>query len=152
MEEELQVLNEHLSKKRLKKTQQRETILQVFLQSKRHMTVEELHNQVKYRDPSIGLTTVYRTIKLFCECNLARANHFEEGRVRYEQEYKTAHHDHMICVKCGETIEFVNDQIERLQEKVAAKYGFHMVHHRMEIFGFCERCRKEGKTDTTELL
>lgn len=152
MEEELQVLNEHLAKKRLKKTQQRETILQVFLQSKRHMTVEELHNQVKYRDPSIGLTTVYRTIKLFCDCNLARANHFEEGRVRYEQQYKTAHHDHMICVKCGETIEFVNDQIERLQEKVAAKYGFHMVHHRMEIFGFCEQCRKEEKKDTAELL
>lgn len=142
MQEELQVLTEHLAKKRLKKTQQRETILRVFLQAKKHLTVEDLYDLVRDRDPSIGLTTVYRTMKLFCECNLARANHFEEGRVRYEQQYKTAHHDHMICLGCGETIEFVNQQIEKLQEKVARQYGFQMTNHRMEIFGYCQACRK----------
>lgn len=142
MKEELQVLNDYLSRKRLKKTQQRETILDVFLRAKRHLTVEELHNLVKHRDPAIGLTTVYRTMKVFCDCNIARANHFEEGRVRYEQQYKTAHHDHMICLKCGDTIEFVNDQIERLQEKMASKYGFQMTHHRMEIFGLCVKCKR----------
>lgn len=145
MKEEFDVLQKHLSKKRLKRTQQRETILDVFLQSKRHLTVEELHSLVKYRDPSIGLTTVYRTMKLFCECDLARANYFQEGKVRYEQQYKTEHHDHMICLKCGDALEFVNDQIERLQEKVAHKYGFHMTHHRMEIFGYCEKCQKRSK-------
>jgi Fur family ferric uptake transcriptional regulator len=104
--------------------------------------VEELHHLVKDRDPAIGLTTVYRTMKLFCECNLARANYFQEGgRVRYEQQYKTAHHDHMICLKCGETIEFMNQQIEQLQERVATKYGFQMTDHRMEIFGYCKNCR-----------
>ena len=108
MIEELQVLRDHLVRKRLKRTEQREIILGVFLQSKRHLTVEELHSLVKYRDPSIGLTTIYRTMKLFCECQLARANHFEEGRVRYEQQYKTAHHDHMVCTQCGEATEFVN--------------------------------------------
>lgn len=152
MQEEFQVLREHLTRKRLKRTQQRETILEVFLQSKRHLTVEELHNLVKYQDPSIGLTTVYRTMKLFCECSLARANYFQEGRVRYEQQYKTEHHDHMICLRCGETIEFVNDQIERLQEKVAHKYGFRMAHHRMEIFGYCEKCQKTAGSKDTELL
>src|SRR5262245_4088198 len=135
MQEELQVLREHLARKRLKRTEQRETILEIFLQAKRHLTVEELYNLIRYRDQSIGLTTVYRTMKLFCDCNLARANYFQEGKVRYEAQYKTAHHDHMICVQCGETIEFVNDQIEKLQEKMAHKYGFHMTHHRMEIFG-----------------
>lgn len=143
MQEELQVLREHLARKRLKMTQQRETILRVFLHAKRHLTVEELHVLVKGEDPSIGLTTVYRTMRLFCECNLARANHFEEGRVRYEQQYKTAHHDHMICVQCGKTIEFVNQQIERLQEKVVQKYGFQMVDHRMELFGYCPSCRRK---------
>src|SRR5262249_51437903 len=123
MQEELRVLQDHLAQKRLKRTEQRETILEVFLRAKRHLTVEDLHNLVKYRDPSIGLTTIYRTMKLFCECNLARENHFEDGRVRYEQQYNTAHHDHMICLNCGETIEFVNDQIERLQEKMAQKHG-----------------------------
>ena len=142
MKEELQVLNDYLSRKRLKKTQQRETILDVFLRAKKHLTVEELHNLVKHRDPTIGLTTVYRTMKLLCDCNIARANHFEEGRVRYEQQYNTAHHDHMICLKCGDTIEFVNDQIERLQEKMASKYGFQMTHHRMEIFGLCAKCKR----------
>jgi Fur family ferric uptake transcriptional regulator len=153
MEEELQVLRSHLSKRRLKRTQQRETILEVFLQSRRHLTVEELHNLVKYRDPSIGLTTVYRTMKLFCECDLARANYFQEGKVRYEHQYKTEHHDHMICEECGETIEFLNDQIEKLQEKVAAKYGFRMRRHRMEIFGLCTACQKKGgKSGVADLL
>jgi Fur family transcriptional regulator, ferric uptake regulator len=144
MQEEIQVLREHLAKRRLKRTHQRETILKVFLQAKKHLTVEDLHSLVKDENPSIGLTTVYRTMKLFCECNLARANHFEEGRVRYEQQYKTAHHDHMICLNCGETIEFVNNRIERLQEKVAHDYGFEMLDHRMEIFGYCQKCRKEA--------
>jgi Fur family ferric uptake transcriptional regulator len=141
MKEELQVLTQHLTRKRLKRTEQRETILQVFLKSKRHLTVEELHELVKRKDPGIGLTTIYRTMKLFCECNLARANHFDESRVRYEQQYKTAHHDHMICLTCGETIEFVNSQIEKLQEKVAEQFGFKMTDHRMEIYGLCQKCQ-----------
>jgi Fur family ferric uptake transcriptional regulator len=152
MIEELQVLKEHLERKRLKRTEQRETILEVFLQSKKHLTVEELHNLVKYRDPSIGLTTVYRTMKLFCECNLARANHFDEGRVRYEHQYKTAHHDHMICNQCGETIEFVDQQIEKLQEKAAKHFGFKMTDHRMEIYGICKKCQGGHKRDQTEIL
>ncbi|HEY4492100.1 MAG TPA: transcriptional repressor, partial [Acidobacteriota bacterium] len=150
-QEELQVLREHLSHKRLKQTQQRESILKVFLQAKRHLTVEELHDLVRKQNRSIGLTTIYRTMKLFCECNLARANHFEEGRVRYEQQFKTAHHDHMICLECGETLEFVNQQIERLQEKAAAQFGFEMINHRMEIFGYCKRCKKNTKTRRHEL-
>src|SRR5919198_4247956 len=101
MREELEVLRQHLARRRLKKTQQREKILEIFLHAKRHLTVEDLHQLVQQSDPTIGLTTIYRTMKLFCECNLARANHFEEGRVRYEQQYKTAHHDHMICLRCG---------------------------------------------------
>jgi Fur family transcriptional regulator, ferric uptake regulator len=152
MREEVQVLRDHLVKKRLKRTAQRETILEVFLQAKRHLTVEDLHNLVKHRDPSIGLTTVYRTMKLFCECNLARANYFQEGRVRYEPQHKTAHHDHMICLNCGEALEFVNDQIERLQEKMAAKYGFHMTNHRMEIFGYCKSCRKSAKKSDLDYM
>jgi Fur family ferric uptake transcriptional regulator len=142
MKEELEVLREHLSRKRLKRTGQRETILEVFLQSKKHLTVEELHKLVNDHDAAIGLTTIYRTMKLFCECNLARANYFEEGRVRYEPQYKTAHHDHMICLTCGETIEFVHPQIEKLQEKVARQFGFRMTDHRMEIYGSCEKCNK----------
>ena len=152
MEEELKVLQNHLTRKRLKRTSQREKILEVFLGAKRHVTVEDLHNLVKYQDPSIGLTTVYRTMKLLCECNLARANYFQEGKVRYEPHYKTAHHDHMICLSCGEAIEFVNDQIERLQEKMANKYGFEMINHRMEIFGYCRDCKKGGRKHETELL
>ena len=144
MQEELEVLREHLTRNRLKRTVQRETILEVFLHSKRHLTVEELHALVKDHDSSIGLTTVYRTMKLFCDCSLARANHFEEGRVRYEQQYKTAHHDHMICIQCGETIEFVHPQIEKLQEKVARQFGFRITDHRMEIYGACKKCRRKS--------
>src|SRR5437870_5439672 len=98
MQPEIDILRQHLASKKLKRTQQRETILEVFLQAKKHLTVEDLHSLVKYEDPAIGLTTVYRAMKLFCDCKLARANHFEEGLTRYEVEYKQAHHDHMICL------------------------------------------------------
>ena len=152
MQEELIVLRDHIARKGLKRTQQRETILEVFLRAKKHLTVEELHALVRYQDPSIGLTTVYRTMKLLCECQLARINHFEEGRVRYEQQFKTAHHDHMICLKCGETVEFVDPRIEDLQEKMAKKHGFRMTDHRMEIFGLCPKCRKSDKGFHEELL
>lgn len=152
MSEQLEILKGHLAEKGLKRTQQRETILEVFLQAKKHLTVEELHALVRYRDPSIGLTTVYRTIRLFCECGLARANHFEEGVTRYEQEFETAHHDHMICLKCGETIEFVDNRIEELQVKVARKFGFRMTDHRMEIFGLCSKCQQPRTSSSNELL
>lgn len=152
MRDELTVLRSHIAEKGLKRTQQRETILEVFLDAKKHLSVEELHSLVKYRDPSIGLTTVYRTMRLFCECHLARANHFEDGRVRYEQHFQTAHHDHMVCLKCGEAIEFLDDRIEDLQEKAARKYGFQMVDHRMEIFGYCAKCQKKAPSATEELL
>lgn len=152
MKEQLQILQDHLAGKGLKRTQQRETILEVFLEAKRHLTVEELHGLVRYRDPSIGLTTVYRTMKLFCDCQLARANHFEEGITRYEQQFETAHHDHMICLKCGETIEFVDQRIEELQLKAAKKFNFKMTDHRMEIFGVCSQCQQARRSSTEEFL
>jgi Fur family ferric uptake transcriptional regulator len=152
MKEQLRILQDHLAEKGFKRTQQRETILEVFLQAKKHLTIEELHSLVRYRDPSVGLTTVYRTMKLFCDCQLARANHFEEGITRYEQQFQTAHHDHMICLKCGETIEFVDDRIEELQVKVAKKFSFKMTDHRMEIFGLCSKCQQSRVFSSEELL
>ena len=142
MREEAQALNKHLERKGLKKSRQREVVLDVFLKSRGHVTIEELHRSVQRKDPTIGLTTVYRAMKLFCECNLARANHFQEGQVRYEQQFKSAHHDHLICVHCGQTVEFMDDEIERLQGKIAERYGFRMTHHRMEMFGLCRKCRR----------
>ena len=126
----------------MKFTRQRELILDVLLNSNRHLSVEDMYRLVKKKDKAIGQATVFRTVKLLCEADLAQAVDFG-GRVKYyEQLHGRKHHDHLICSRCGEYVEAMDPQIEKLQEKLCKKYGFLPISHRMEIFGVCKRCRK----------
>ncbi len=144
MKEE-QVLKEYLQQKDLKFTDQRRVILESFLKTEFHFTVEELYAKVKAINPSIGYTTVYRTLKLFTECGLATEMKFEDGITRYEHSFEQDHHDHLICVKCGRLIEVVEPEIEELQEKLALKHHFDIEHHRMELYGVCQKCKGKIK-------
>lgn len=137
---EEQVLKEYLQQKDLKYTDQRRVILESFLKTESHFTVEELHAKVKTVNPSIGYTTVYRTLKLFTECGLAAEMKFEDGITCYEHLFEHDHHDHLICTKCGRHIEVIEPEIEALQEKLARKHHFKIEHHRMELYGICDRC------------
>ena len=141
MKEELQVLNEHIVRRRLKKTQQRETILEVFLQSKRHMTVEELHNQVKYRDPTIGLTTVYRTIKLFDELAITKFVWFgSNSKIELSEDF-VEHHHHIVCQSCGRIEKIDQTAIEKTILKTALKKRYKLTGHHVEILGLCRDCQ-----------
>ena len=91
-------------------------------------------------DSSIGLATVYRTLRLFVEAGIASERRFQEGVTRYEPQQP--HHDHLICVRCGRIVEFENDAIERLQDEIAAHHGFTLLSHRHELYGACEACRR----------
>ncbi len=137
MKEELDVFHRHLAKERLKRTSQRDLILEVFLETEDHVSVEELYDMVKRRDTTVGFTTVYRTMRLLVEARLAREVNFNDGRTRYEHEYKHDHHDHLICTECDALIEFVSPEIERLQEEIAQKFGFVITDHSHRIFGVC---------------
>ena len=137
--EEKEVFAAYIAKNRLKRSGQREAILDTFLRSARHLSVDDLHQLVQKRRPDIGRTTVYRTLKLLQAAGLAQELAFD-GQSRFEREYKRAHHDHFICKSCGDILEFSNPEIERIQDEIAAGIGFVIEGHRHQIFGLCRRC------------
>ena len=138
-QEEIAVLKEHLAKRQLKLTRQREHILTAFLKMQ-HVTAEQMYRQLARKDPHIGLATVYRTLNLFCEAGLAQARHFGT-QTQYDNVTHKGHHDHLICTSCGRIVEFENCEIERLQEEVARKHGFRIQTHKLELYGLCSACR-----------
>lgn len=145
MTEEQQVFLQHIQRKGLKRTAQRDLILDTFLRMEVHLSSEDLYRLVKQEDPTIGQTTVYRTLKLLTEAGLAREVRFGDGRTHYEHNYKHQHHDHMICSECGRIIEFFSAELEALQDKIAAKHRFQITQHLHRIIGLCSECRRAAK-------
>jgi Fur family ferric uptake transcriptional regulator len=120
--------------KGLKMTDQRRIIARVLSEASDHPDVEEVYRRSVGIDPRISVATVYRTVKLFEEANILERHDFGDGRARYE-EASEEHHDHLIDVNSGEVIEFLNQDIERLQQEVARRLGYKLVGHRLELFG-----------------
>lgn len=120
--------------KGLRMTEQRRTVAQVIGEAEDHPDVEELHARASARDPRISIATVYRTVKLFEEEGILDKLEFGDGRARYEDAERD-HHDHLIDVNTGEVIEFVDPDIEALQERIAARLGYRLVGHRLELYG-----------------
>tara|TARA_B100001173_G_C15779252_1_gene458586 strand:- start:197 stop:610 length:414 start_codon:yes stop_codon:yes gene_type:complete len=120
--------------KGVKLTDQRKIIAKVMSDSKDHPDVDELYNRVSKIDSKISIATVYRTVKLFEEASIVTKHDFKGGKARYEQLMED-HHDHLIDVKSGEIIEFVDHEIEKLQKKVAEKYGYELIDHKLELYG-----------------
>lgn len=122
------------AEKGLRMTEQRRTIARVLSLADDHPDAEELHRRANEVDKTISLATVYRTVKLFEDSGIIESHDFGDGRARYE-EVSDEHHDHLIDVKSGRVIEFQNEEIERLQEEIAAKLGYRLVDHRLELYG-----------------
>ncbi|EEE37289.1 ferric uptake regulation protein [Rhodobacteraceae bacterium KLH11] len=120
--------------KGLRMTGQRRTIAQVLQQSEDHPDVEELYARASAEDSGISIATVYRTVKLFEEAGILERLEFGDGRARYEDAERD-HHDHLIDMQSGAVIEFVDPEIEALQEKIAAKLGYKLKGHRLELYG-----------------
>ena len=120
--------------KGVKLTEQRKIIARVMSESDDHPDVDELYKRVSKIDSKISIATVYRTVKLFEEAGILTKHEFKGGKARYET-LNESHHDHLIDIKTGEIIEFVDDEIEKLQEKVAEKYGYKLVDHKLELYG-----------------
>ena len=120
--------------KGVKLTDQRRVIAQVMSESTDHPDVDELYNRVSKIDPKISIATVYRTVKILEEAGILTKHDFKGGKARYEAMIES-HHDHLIDVKTGEIIEFVDEDIEKLQKKVAEKYGYNLVDHKLELYG-----------------
>jgi len=138
---EMQVLMDYLRENNLKLTPHRELILETFLDHEGHRSVEDIYRTVRERDPRVGYTTVYRTMKLLAECGLAREIDLADGITRYEHLFNHQHHDHMICMECGKSIEFYNPEIESLQDAASEQLGFKVLDHKLQIYGVCKDCR-----------
>ena len=136
----MSTIEDKCKEKGVRLTDQRKVIAKILSESKEvygskdHPDVDELHKRVSQIDDKISIATVYRTVKLFEEAGIVTKHDFKGGKARYEQ-INEGHHDHLIDVNTGEIIEFVDEDIEELQKKVAEKYGYNLVDHKLELYG-----------------
>jgi len=130
-------------------TKVRRELIEYILSIKDHWTIQDLGDRVAKEHPSIGIATVYRTVNLLVEEGSITRTVTDSGVARFEVTPKS-HHDHLSCVRCGKIVEFENDQIEKLQEKIARENGFKLTDHRMELFGECKDCQKPRRRAVKE--
>ncbi|MEW6672447.1 MAG: transcriptional repressor [Thermodesulfobacteriota bacterium] len=141
--QEHEQFNKLFSQEHIDNIEDRFKILEAFLQTEQHVTSTELFQILSDKGHRVEPELVRETLKLMCRYGFAQKNRFRNGEVRYEHRHLGQHHDHMICTKCRGIFEFKNEQLEELQVKIAATYGFHMLQHKMEIYGICASCLKE---------
>ncbi len=139
------VFHGHLKRVGLKRTGQRDTILRAFLETRDHLSTDELCRLVKKRDGRIGFTTVYRTLKLLAESGLASEVAFNDGIARYEHQYQRRNHHHMVCTECGGSVEFFSADIERIEQEIGRKHKYLPTRHTFQIYGVCDKCQKKSK-------
>lgn len=140
-----QMLQAYMDRKGLRSTGQRKLIVETFFRADNHVSIEELLAQVREKDRRVGYATVYRTLKLLAECGVANERRFGDGLTRYELADDATHHDHLICVDCGDIVEFEEPRIEELQEAVARRYGYEVRSHKHELYGVCPRCQSKRR-------
>lgn len=142
-EEIIDELKKIVKQKGLKYTEQREIVLSVLLDAEDHLTAEEVYNEIKkeYTESNIGIATVYRALSFLEEVDLITSIAFGTDGKKYESNSKS-HHDHLICTNCGKIIEFMDDEIEKRQDKIAKKNKFKITSHSMQLYGTCEACQE----------
>ncbi len=145
----LQRFAEFLADSGLKRTRQRDHVLQAFFGAGRHLSAEELYHRIRSQDPAIGLVTVYRTLKLLQEAGLATGRQFGDSYTRFDPSPADRPHDHLICTRCGKIQEFADTNLHALREKVARSRGFTVTEHRLELYGFCRDCARLNKGRVT---
>jgi Fur family transcriptional regulator, ferric uptake regulator len=138
---EYDIFKDYIKQFNLRWTPQRKLVLDVFLQQPGHVDIDDIYNRVHEKDPTIGIATVYRTMKLLVESGLAEMHSFN-NKTTYERLFQVRHHDHLICKICNETVEFEHPLIEKYQLDVCERHGFTLKSHRMDLYGICKDCQK----------
>src|ERR1700681_2302052 len=141
-----EILHRHLKTVGLKQTAQRDVILRTFLETRDHLSTDELHRLVQERDARIGYTTGYRTLKLLAECGLASEVAFHDGIARYEHQYNRRSHHHMVCTECGSSVEFFSNEVDQLEQEIGRRHGYVTTRHTFQVYGICEQCQKKKPT------
>ncbi len=144
----MQDLRGKLAENNYKMTPQRKEILQIFIETEQgnHLSAEEVHELLRKKDFDFGLATVYRNVELLTELGILMKVNFDDGCVRYELnngDAKTHRHHHLICLKCKKVIEFKEDMLDEIEDRIAAKADFEIVNHEVKFFGYCSDCRNK---------
>ncbi len=149
LKEEIELFYAYLRQNGLKKTYQKELILETFLNTEGHLSVEDIYALVKKKDRKVGVVTVFRTLKSLTACGIAREISLGDGLTRFEHSYHHPHHHHIVCTECHKAIEFVSPELERIQDEIIRKYHFQPIHHRFQTYGICEDCREHRPVPET---
>jgi len=139
------ILGRYLKSNGLLYSRQREQVLDIFLKTEKHPTINDLYELVRKKNSKIGLATVYRSMKVICDAGLARETDFGDGARRYEHKYKHQHHHHLVCIKCGRIVEIASPRLEQIQRQLAKKHDFAVSRDTMKIFGICRACKRKSK-------
>jgi Fur family transcriptional regulator, ferric uptake regulator len=142
LKEETELFYSYLRQNGLKKTYQKDLILETFLNTEGHLSVEDIYALVKKRDKKVGVVTVFRTLKSLTACGIAREITLGDGLTRFEHSYHHPYHHHIVCTECHRAIEFVCPELERIQNDIIQKYHFQPIHHRFQTYGLCVDCRE----------
>jgi Fur family ferric uptake transcriptional regulator len=142
VKEETELFYSYLRQNGLKKTYQKDLILETFLNTEGHLSVEDIYALVKKRDRKVGVVTVFRTLKSLTACGIAREITLGDGLTRFEHSYHHPLHHHIVCTECHRAIEFVCPELEKIQEEIIQRYHFQPIHHRFQTYGICEDCRE----------
>jgi Fur family ferric uptake transcriptional regulator len=142
LKEETELFYAYLRQNGLKKTYQKDLILETFLNTEGHLSVEDIYSLVKKKDRKVGVVTVFRTLKSLTACGIAREIALGDGLTRFEHSYHHPHHHHIVCTECHKAIEFVSPELERIQKEIIQKYHFQSINHRFQTYGICEDCRE----------
>ena len=137
--------DQFLMQKGLRRTKQRDELVNVFLRTEKHLSTQELFDIVRKKYKDVGYATVARTFKLLAESGLCRVVDFGDGVQRFEHKYGHEHHDHLICTKCGKFVEIYSKKLETLQEELVKRHGYTQEYHKLDIFGICPRCGRKRK-------
>src|SRR3954463_13689407 len=140
----MRTVREEARRRGVRWTGQRQVIVETFLATGAHVTVEELHRRVREIDRTVSAATVYRTVNMLEKIGFAHRRDFGGASASFESAFDKAHHDHLVCVSCGAITEFHHDRIEELQDEVARSYGIQLSPHRMELYAPCAACGRKG--------
>jgi Fur family ferric uptake transcriptional regulator len=142
LREETELFYAYLRQNGLKKTHQKDLILETFLNAEGHLSVDDIYALVRRRDKRVGIVTVFRTLKSLTACGIAKEINLGDGLTRFEHSYHHPPHHHIICIECRKAIEYVCPALEKIQDGIIQKYHFQPLHYRFQTYGICEDCRE----------
>jgi Fur family ferric uptake transcriptional regulator len=143
-QDELAVFRAFIKKKNLRNTTEREVILQAIMASAEHFDADKLYLQLRQKNHKVSKASIYRTIPLLLECELIQQSFYQDGRIVYEHIFGQGHHCHLRCLECGMVVEYSLEDLQRVEQKLSARYGFAVQGHRLEVYGICPQCRAKA--------